>query len=285
MKTLMAVVALAVGMGACAALPAAEEQAQQKASGGLAARVQDLHLTDAQEAKIADIRKEYGPRVREAAKNLAAIAKEVEEKVQGVLTAEQKTKLRKAHEELKEMRAESLAEEIAHLGELDLTGNEVSQIAAIRKEYRPKIEESLNELEGLLTPDQKKARQDALQAGKRGRVATEALKLTNEAKEKMHAVGKKVGTWCHEEMGRIRDVLGAGQKKQLQEVKQETKEHVRDRKAYRIATLKDLNLTEDQKTRIAAIRKEFGPRVHEAGNRLRASIREEVEAIMAVIKG
>jgi hypothetical protein len=55
--------------------------------------------------------------------------------------------------------------------------------------------------------------------------------------------------------------------------------------AHRIATLKELNLTEDQKTRIAAIRKEFGPRVHEAGNRLRATVREEVEAILAVIKG
>jgi hypothetical protein len=73
MKTLMAAVTLVLGVGACAALPAAEEQAQQKASGGLAARVQDLHLTDAQEAKIADIRKEYGPRVREAAKNLATV--------------------------------------------------------------------------------------------------------------------------------------------------------------------------------------------------------------------
>jgi Kef-type K+ transport system membrane component KefB len=44
----MAAVTLVVGVGACTALPAAEEQAQQKASGGLAARVQDLHLTDAQ---------------------------------------------------------------------------------------------------------------------------------------------------------------------------------------------------------------------------------------------
>jgi Spy/CpxP family protein refolding chaperone len=283
MKTLMAVVAL--GLGACMALPAAEENMGQKASGGLTARVQDLHLTDAQEAKIADIRKEYGPRVREAAKNLATVVKEEEEKVMDVLTAEQKTKLRDTKEELKEMRAESLAEEIAHLGELDLTGNEISQIASIRKEYRPKIEESLTELEGLLTPDQKKARQDALQAGKQGRVVREALKLTNEAKEKVQAVGKKVGTWCREEMERIRDVLSSGQKKQLQEVKEETKEHVRDRMAHRIATLKELNLTEDQKTRIAAIRKEFGPRVHEAGNRLRATIREEVEAILAVIKG
>ena len=205
--------------------------------------------------------------------------------MQGVLTAEQKTKLRNAKEELKEMRAESLAEEITHLGALDLTDNEVAQIAAIRKEFRPQIEKNLQELEGLLTPDQKKARQDALQAGKGGRFVREALKLTDAAKEKVQAVGRKVGGLCREEMERIRDLLHAGQKKQLQEVKAEAREHVRDRQAYRIATLKDLNLTGEQKARIADIRKEFGPRVHEAGNRLRATIREEVEAILAVVKG
>ena len=53
----------------------------------------------------------------------------------------------------------------------------------------------------------------------------------------------------------------------------------------RIANLKDLNLTDDQKTQIADIRKEYRPKVHEAGNKLRATVREEVEAILAVIKG
>jgi Spy/CpxP family protein refolding chaperone len=284
MKTLMAVVALAVGMGACAALSATEERGDQKASGRLAARIQDLHLTDEQETRIADIRKEYQPKVQELAKNLAAVLKEEVEKVQSVLTAEQKTKLQNAREETKEMRAESLAEQIAHLGELQLTDGEITQMADIRKEFRPKIENTLNELEGLLTDDQKKARQEALQAGKRGRVALEAVKLTNEVKEKVHTVSKKVGTLFREEMERIRHVLGAEQKEKLQELKEETKERVRDRKAHRIANLKDLNLTEDQKTRIADIRNEFRPRVHEADNRLRATIREEVQAILAVVK-
>src|SRR6516225_5513921 len=72
MKTLMTVVALAAGMWACAALRAADEKADQKASGGLAA----LHLTDQQETKIAEIRKEFQPKVQEAAKDLAAVVKE-----------------------------------------------------------------------------------------------------------------------------------------------------------------------------------------------------------------
>ena len=280
MKTLMAVVALAAGMWACAALRAADEKADQKASGGLAA----LHLTDQQETKIAEIRKEFQPKVQEAAKDLAAVVKEELEKVQGVLTAEQKTKLQEAKVEIKEMRAESLGEEIAHLGDLQLTDNEISQIAQIRKEFRPQIEKTVNELEGLLTDDQKKARKEALQGGKKGREALESLKLTDEVKEKAQAVCKKVGALFHEEMDKIRGVLGSGHKQKLQELKDETKEHVRDHMAHRIATLQDLNLTEDQKTQIANIRKEFRPKVHEAGNKLRATIREEVEAIMAVIK-
>jgi hypothetical protein len=33
------------------------------------------------------------------------------------------------------------------------------------------------------------------------------------------------------------------------------------------------------------IRKEFRPKVHEAGNKLRGLVREEVEQIVSVIKG
>jgi hypothetical protein len=36
---------------------------------------------------------------------------------------------------------------------------------------------------------------------------------------------------------------------------------------------------------LAAIRKEYRGKVHEAGNKLRTVIREEVEAIVAVLKG
>jgi hypothetical protein len=55
--------------------------------------------------------------------------------------------------------------------------------------------------------------------------------------------------------------------------------------AHRVANAKDLDLTDDQKTKITDIRKEFRPKVHEAGNKLRGIIREEVDAVQAVIKG
>ena len=47
---------------------------------------------------------------------------------------------------------------------------------------------------------------------------------------------------------------------------------------------KDLNLTDDQKSQIATIRMECRPKVHEAGNKLRTTVREEVDAILAVMK-
>jgi Spy/CpxP family protein refolding chaperone len=85
----VAALALMVGVLVWAALPAAaEEKADREQGGALAARIQDLNLTDNQEAKIAEIRKEYGAKVREAAKELGTLVKEEVEKVRGVLTPE-----------------------------------------------------------------------------------------------------------------------------------------------------------------------------------------------------
>jgi hypothetical protein len=68
MKTLSAGLALAVAV-VVGAVPraTADAKAEQQAVGVvLAERIQDLNLTDEQEAKIADIRKEFRPRVQEA---------------------------------------------------------------------------------------------------------------------------------------------------------------------------------------------------------------------------
>jgi Spy/CpxP family protein refolding chaperone len=286
MRTLMAVVALTVGIWIYAIPTAtAQEKADETGTVGLAERIQDLNLTDEQEAKIGAIRNEYRPKVQEVAKDLAGMVKEEVEKVRAVLTPEQKTKLEAAREERQEQRGEGLAGRIAHLRELDLTDAETAKIADIRKEYRPKIEKALRELQGLLTEDQKKVREEGLKAGKKRREILESLNLTGEQREKVQTVGKEVATLVREEMEKIRDVLSAEQQEKLQELKDERQERVRDRHAHRIANLKDLNLTDDQKAQIAAIRNEYRPRVHEAGNKLRMTIREEVEAVVAVMKG
>jgi Spy/CpxP family protein refolding chaperone len=282
----MAVVGLAVGMAACSALPVAAEEKKEPRDAVLVVEwVQDLNLTEEQENKIADIRKEFKPKVQEAAKDLAGVAKEEVEKIEGVLTAEQKEKLKTAKEERKEFRAERLAARLAHLEELDLTDAEVAKIAEIRKEFQPKLAKAMEGLQGILSDDQKKAREQALKDGKKRKEILESLKLTDEQKEKVEAVCKELRTLVHDELTQMRDVLTDSQKEKLDEFKDERKERVRDRKAHMISTLKDLDLTDEQKTKIADIRKEYRPKVHEAGNKLRATVREEVEAILAVIKG
>jgi Spy/CpxP family protein refolding chaperone len=282
MKTLMVAVAVALGLSVCAAFSAgAREKADQKPT---SAQIQDLNLTDEQEARIAEIRKEFRPKVQEARKELAAVAKDEVEKIHAVLTPEQKTKLAAQKEERQEYRAERLAERIAHLGELDLTDAEVARIAEIRKEFHPKMVKALEGMQGILNDDQRKAREEGLKAGKRRRDIVASLNLTGDQKGKIEAIGKELRTLHREELEAMRDVLTASQKEKLQEFKEERREHVRDRHAHWVANLKDLNLTEEQRTKITEIRKEYRPRVHEAGNKLRGIVREEVEQIVAVLK-
>jgi Spy/CpxP family protein refolding chaperone len=284
MKALMAVVALVVGVAGYATLPAAAEDKPGEKAASLAERLQDLNVTDEQEAKITDIRKEYRSKVVEAGKELVGLIKEAGEKVRAVLTAEQKEKLAELKEERKEHREECLAHAVARLKELDLTDAEMTKIGEIREEYRPKLKKALEGLKGLLTDEQKKAREEALNAGKKRSEVLVALKFSDEQKEKVEAVAKEMGTLVREEMEKIRDLLTEGQKEKLAEFKEERRERARDRQAHRIANLKDLNLTEEQVTKIADIRKEYRPKIHEAGNKLRGIVREEVHEILAVLK-
>jgi Spy/CpxP family protein refolding chaperone len=286
MRSLSAVLVVALAVAVCADPRAAAAKQQQKVVGVvLVERIQDLNLTDAQEAKLAEIRKEYQPKIQEAGKQLAAAAKEEVEKARAVLTAEQKQKLETLKEERAERREGCLAHGIAHLMDLDLTDAEMTKIGDIRKEYRPKIEKAMKELDGLLTDEQKKAREETLKAGKNRKEVLESLKLTNDQKEKVQAVGKEVGTLVRDEVEKVKDVLTEEQKEKLQDLKEERRERVRDRMAHRIANLRELNLTDEQKAKLADIRKEYRPRIHEAGNKLREAVREEVEKILAVIRG
>ena len=251
----------------------------------LVERMQDLNLTDEQEAKIADIRKEFRPKVQEAGKELSALLKEESEKCQSVLTAEQKSKLESAKEERQERRCHGLAAKIAHLDEMDLTEAEITKIRDIRKENQGKIEDALKQLQGVLSDDQKRAREEALKSDVKRKEMLQSLKLTDQQKEKFQAVGKEVAAIVKDELEKICEILTAEQKEKLEEFAQERKERVHDRMAHRIANLKELNLTDDQRTRITDIRKEYRTKVREAGSKLRDAIKEEAQAIAAVIKG
>jgi Spy/CpxP family protein refolding chaperone len=248
-------------------------------------KFEELNLTDEQEAKIENIQKEGRPKIEAAAKELTAIAKEELEKIGAVLTPEQKEKLAAVREDRKELRAEGLGERLARVGELDLSDAQIAQIEAVRKACRPQLAKALEGLRGVLTAEQLKARDQALASGKTHREVVASLGLTEAQKEKVAEACRECRAAIKDELGKISAMLTEQQKEQLAELKEERREHVRDRLAHRIANLKELNLTEDQIAKIAEIRKEYRPRIHEAGNKLRAAVREEVSAIGEVLKG
>ena len=283
MRTLSAVVSLSAAIWVFAAYEVRADR--NDASEEVMVTVQDLNLTDEQETKIADIRKECHPKVEAAAKELGGIVKEEVEKVRAVLTPEQREKVQALREERKEHRMEGLAAKLAHLKELDLTDAEASKIQEIRNECRPKLAKAMEGFRGILNDQQRKAREQSQLAGKKRREMLESLNLTEAQKEKAANVAKEVGTIVKEEMEKINDVLSAEQQEKLAELKDERRDRVRDRLACVIANFKDLNLTDEQKASIASIRTEFRPKIHEAGNKLRAAVRDEMGMISAVIKG
>jgi Spy/CpxP family protein refolding chaperone len=265
----------------------------------LAERMQDLGLSAQQETKIADIRKEFQPKVKADEDALSKVVQAEVEQARAVLTPDQRTRLaamrderREGRQERREERRESradrregrLSERLARLQQLDLTDAETAKIKTIRDEYTPKVAKAMETLKGTLTPDQLRAREEALREGKKRTEVIAALHLSGDQKEKVEAVGNELRTLVREELEKIRDVLTEGQQEKLQEFKDERKDHVRDRMAHRIMNAKELNLTDDEEARLTAIRKEFRPKIQEAGNKLRSVVREELESIVAVLK-
>src|SRR6516162_7424085 len=98
MRMLSTVLALAALLALGAKLAAQEA----KGEGGLVVTIQDLNLTDEQEARIADIMKGFRTKNVAAIKELASAVQEEKDKVNAVLTAEQKAKLETLKEERKE---------------------------------------------------------------------------------------------------------------------------------------------------------------------------------------
>jgi Spy/CpxP family protein refolding chaperone len=278
MRIVRPVLALLVAMWATVPLAAQEVRAI------LVERIQELNLTDEQEAKIAEIQKAARPKVEAAAKELAAVAKEEVDKAMVVLTPQQKEKLAASKEDRKELRAEGVSERLARLEELDLSDAQIAQLEAVRKECRPELAKAIEGLRGLLTPEQRKAREEALASGKKHREVLASLNLTPEQKEKVGAACKECCSAIKGELEKIKEALTAQEKEKLADLRDERKEQVRDRRVHRIANLRDLELTPEQQAKLTAIRTEYRPKVHDAGNALRAAVRDEVQAIAGVLR-
>jgi Spy/CpxP family protein refolding chaperone len=247
-------------------------------------RLQDLNLTDEQEAKIASIQNESRPKIQAAALELSTSVKDEVNKIMAVLTPAQKDKLAALRDERKELRAEDLSERIAHLQELDLSDSEIAQIETIRRQFRPAVAKAMEGLRGILTEEQRRTREQALLSGKKHREVLASLNLTDAQKQKVLDVCQDCCAAVKEELEKIRDVLTKEQQAKLAELRDERKENVRDRLAHRIANLQDLNLTEDEVAKIAEIRKEYRPKIQEAGNNLRSAVRQEVQEIAGVLR-
>jgi Spy/CpxP family protein refolding chaperone len=260
------------------------ERLQDARAKVLVVSIQDIDLTDKQEAEIGAIRKEYRPKIEESAKELKTLVKEEVDGIRNVFTPEQRPKIQAIIDERKDFREESLAHKIAGLKELDLTEAELAKIAEIRKEYRPKIDAAVTQLESLLTDAQKEARKEAIKDDKPRREVLKVLNLTSAQTSELENNAKELKDLVGSEMSKLRGVLTAGQKETLQDLRAERREMVRDRLAHQIANLRDLNLTEQQKESLMNIRQEFRPKIQEAGNALRTEIGEEVGKIVAVLK-
>jgi Spy/CpxP family protein refolding chaperone len=173
---------------------------------------------------------------------------------------------------------------MTHVRDLHLTEDEMNKIQDIRSEFRPRIEKAVESLKGILTDEQRETREQGLKAGKSHVDIMRSLNLSDAQKEKIATACKEACTAVREELEKVNDALTPEQQAQLTEFKDERADRVRDRWAHRVANMKELNLTDEQKTKIENIRKEFRPRVHEAVNRLRATVRQEGSMIRNVLK-
>lgn len=282
MRKLVAVAAAVISAaGFCAA---AQPPVQSELRTVITERIRDLNLTEAQEAAIAGIREEYAPKIDEAIWQLKTVVKEEVAAARVVLTPDQRVKLDSLLEERKEWRAQGVADRLAHLKDLDLTEDEMTKLADIRKEYRPRIIKSLESLKGILTPEQAKLREDMLKAGKPRAEVITALKLTDDQKAKVEVVGAEVRILIREQVEKMRVVLTPEQQDRIAAMKDERRERARDRMVLAILHLDDLKLTEQQKSTIQSIRAEYRPRVEQAGDNLRAIVREELSAIVTVLR-
>jgi len=294
MRTGMVVLTLAFGLALCPKILAAQsprEERGERIRERLTESMADLDLTDEQETKIADVRKEYRPQIQEAAKELVSVVKEEVEDIRDVLTPEQKEKVKELREERKGRRIEGLAARLAHLHELDLSDSEIAQIDEIREECRPKVKSCMKELSEVLTEEQKEAREKALKAGESRREVRASLNLTEKQREKVEAIGKELRKCVRDELEKMRDILNPEQRERVAafraertEAREDRREQMRDRLADAIANGTELNLTPEQRTKIAGIRKEFRPKIHEAGDKLRAVVRKEVAQILDIVR-
>jgi Spy/CpxP family protein refolding chaperone len=106
---------------------------------------------------------------------------------------------------------------------LALTTEQQGQLENVREELRPTMTELFEDLQAILTAEQRTAAEDAMRAardaGKEGRafaMAVEsAVKFTDEQKEKMAPIDKRVGKLQRQMMKKVNGILTPEQREKL----------------------------------------------------------------------
>ncbi len=101
------------------------------------------------------------------------------------------------------------------LNRLNLTDDQKVKVEEIEKEYAPKFKEAMKNLESILTPEQKKARDEAFkaahEAGKNRqetrKAVEEAVKLTDEQKAKQADARKAMAALTKEVIDKVKPIL------------------------------------------------------------------------------
>jgi len=145
---------------------------------------------------------------------------------------------------------------------LNLSDEQKAKVKELWKEYQPKFKEAAG---GVLTTEQKKARDDAIKAakdaGKKGpevfKAVRAAVKLTDEQKAKMKEAMKPLRKELHE---KVMAILTPEQQGQLKAKMAAHKHHGHGP----WGMLKGLNLSDEQKAKVKELRKEYQPRFKEA---------------------
>lgn len=123
---------------------------------------------------------------------------------------------------------------------LNLTDEQKTKVEALKKEYGPKFKEGSQGMDGILTDEQKKAREEAVkaakEAGKKGpevwEAAKAAVKLTDEQKAKM-AENRKAAEALHKQFReKLMEILTPEQKEQLKKEMAGKKDHQAEKKGH-----------------------------------------------------
>ncbi len=105
----------------------------------------------------------------------------------------------------------------------NLSEEQKQKIENLRKEYEPKLAELRGKLDGIITPEQRKAREEAIkkakESGKTGRELFEAIrdaiKLTEEQQKQMQEVRTQMAQLVKEIRGKLEEILTEEQRGQL----------------------------------------------------------------------